>query len=54
MIANIRAGLGHVLATAPQLPTIDRWRALVRYIVSQIGSVLNVVITPKRQIRIDL
>jgi hypothetical protein len=36
MIANIRAGLGHVLATAPQLPTIDRWRALVRYIVSQI------------------
>jgi hypothetical protein len=36
MIANIRAGLEHVLATAPQLPTSDRWRALVRYIVSQI------------------
>ena len=36
MIANIRAGLEHVLATAPQLPSIDRWRALVRYIVSQI------------------
>ena len=36
MIANIREGLEHVLATAPQLPTIDRWRALVRYIVSQI------------------
>jgi hypothetical protein len=36
MIANIRAGLDHVLATAPQLPTIDRWRALVRYIVSKI------------------
>lgn len=36
MIANIRAGLEHVLATAPQLPTSDRWRALVRYIISQI------------------
>jgi len=36
MIANIRGGLEHVLATAPQLPTIDRWHALVRYIVSQI------------------
>ena len=36
MITNIREGLEHVLATAPQLPTIDRWRALVRYIVSQI------------------
>jgi hypothetical protein len=36
MIANIRRGLEHVLATAPQLPTIDRWHALVRYIVSQI------------------
>jgi Transposase DDE domain group 1 len=36
MIANIRAGLEHVLANAPQLPTSDRWRALVHYIVSQI------------------
>jgi hypothetical protein len=36
MIANIPEGLKHVLATAPHLPTIDRWRALVRYIVSQI------------------
>ena len=36
MIANVRGGLEHVLATAPQLPTIDRWHALVRYIVSQI------------------
>ena len=36
MIANIREGLEHVLANAPQLPTIDRWRALVRYIVNQI------------------
>ena len=36
MIANIRRGLDHVLASAPQLPKTDRWRALVRYIVSKI------------------
>jgi hypothetical protein len=36
MIANIRKGLDHVLATAPQLPKASRWPALVRYIVSRI------------------
>jgi hypothetical protein len=36
MIANIRKGLDHVLATAPQLPQTGRWPALVRYIVSKI------------------
>ena len=36
MIANIRRGLDHVLASAPQLRKTDRWRALVRYIVSKI------------------
>ena len=36
MIANIRKGLDHVLANAPQLPKTDRWRVLVRYIVDQI------------------
>jgi hypothetical protein len=36
MIANIRAGLESVPATAPRLPASDRWRTLVRYIVSQI------------------
>ncbi len=36
MIANIRAGLDHVLANAPQLPKMKRWRALVRYIVNKI------------------
>jgi len=36
MIANIRKGLEHVLATAPQLPEGERWPTLVRYIVSQI------------------
>ena len=38
MIANIRKGLEHVLATAPQLPKTGRWPALVRYIVSKILS----------------
>lgn len=36
MVANVRKGLGHVLANAPQLPKADRWRALVRYIVDKI------------------
>jgi Transposase DDE domain group 1 len=36
MIANIRKGLDHIRATAPQLPKRDRWRALIRYIVTQI------------------
>lgn len=36
MIANIRKGLDHIRATAPQLPKTDRWRALIRYIVAQI------------------
>jgi hypothetical protein len=36
MIANIRKGLDHIRATAPQLPKANRWRALIRYIVTQI------------------
>jgi len=36
MIANIRAGLDHVRANAPQLPKANCWRALVRYIVDKI------------------
>ena len=36
MISNIRAGLDHVLAAAPQLPKASRWSALVRYLVSKI------------------
>lgn len=36
MIANIRKGLDHALASAPQLPKAERWRALVRYIVNKI------------------
>jgi hypothetical protein len=36
MIANIRKGLDHIRATAPQLPKRERWRALLRYIIAQI------------------
>jgi Transposase DDE domain group 1 len=36
MIANIRAGLQHILAAAPQLPKPFRWKALVAYIVAKI------------------
>ena len=39
MIANVRQGLEHVLASAPQLPKTGRWPALVRYIVSKILAV---------------
>ena len=36
MIANVRAGLDIVVATAPQLTKPERWRALVRYIIGKI------------------
>ena len=36
MIANVRKGLDHALANAPQLPKAERWRILVRYIVERI------------------
>lgn len=36
MIANIRAGLQHILAAAPQLPKPARWKVLVTYIVDKI------------------
>jgi len=39
MLGAIRAGLDHVRATAPQLPTLSRWVALVRYIVERIIAV---------------
>ncbi|MHB1291404.1 MAG: transposase [Sulfuricella sp.] len=46
MIANIRKGLDPVLASAPQLPKADRWRALVRYIVSKIIAASPKNLTP--------
>lgn len=36
LVANVRAGLDHIRATAPQLPTALRWRQLARYIVDKI------------------
>jgi hypothetical protein len=36
LISNVRNGLQHVRATAPQLPDGNRWRALICYIVSKI------------------
>ena len=36
MIVNVRKGLDHVLASAPQLPKAGRWPALVRYIADKI------------------
>lgn len=36
MVAAIRKGLDQIRATAPQLPKLERWRALIRYIIDQI------------------
>lgn len=36
LVANVRAGLQHIRATAPQLPSVQRWQVLVRYIVEKI------------------
>lgn len=36
MVANIRKGLDHIMQTAPQLPKLDRWKSLLRYIVAKI------------------
>jgi hypothetical protein len=36
LVANVRKGLDTVLSTAPQLSKPERWRALVRYIVTKI------------------
>ena len=36
LVANVHAGLSHIMQTAPQLDKPQRWFALVRYIVAQI------------------
>lgn len=46
MIANVRKGLEIVLTSAPQLPKPDRWRALVRYIISKIADAKRELGTP--------
>lgn len=39
LVTNVRAGLQHIRATAPQLPSVHRWKALVGYIVDKIIAV---------------
>jgi len=46
MIANVRKGLDAVLASAPQLPKPDRWRALVRYIIAKIVAASQELVAP--------
>lgn len=36
LVANVRKGLAHIMATAPQLPRLQRWQALTKYIVAKI------------------
>jgi hypothetical protein len=36
LVASVRAGLQHIRSTVPQLPSAQKWRALVRYIVDKI------------------
>ncbi len=36
MIANIRAGIAHILGAAPQLTSAQRWYAMARYIAEKI------------------
>ncbi|WP_430233661.1 hypothetical protein [Nitrosomonas communis] len=36
MISCIRKGLDFILANAPQLPEVERWPTLVRYIIDKI------------------
>ena len=35
LIANVRAGLSHILSAAPQLDKAQRWPTMLRYIVRQ-------------------
>ena len=35
LIANVRAGLSHILSAAPQLDKAQRWPTMLRYIVGQ-------------------
>lgn len=36
MLANVRAAVEHVRRAAEQLPGLDRWRELLRYICARI------------------
>jgi hypothetical protein len=46
MIANVRAAIGHVKAIAQQLPSIDRWGALLHYICQRIVGPNSLSIPP--------
>jgi hypothetical protein len=41
MIANIRTALRHVRTVAEQLPTTDRWKTLLDYVVAKITQPRN-------------
>ncbi len=36
LVANVRAAISHVRRVAEQLPTVDRWKTLLNYIVARI------------------
>jgi hypothetical protein len=48
MITNIRKGLDFIRANAPQLPKVERWPTLIRYIVNEI-----IVAKPKIPLSFD-
>jgi hypothetical protein len=41
LIVNIRAALAHVKAAAEQMPNVDRWATLVRYVSQRITAALS-------------
>ena len=47
LIANIRAALSHVRAVAEQLPSADRWRTFLNYVVAKITRPLPPWLPPK-------
>ena len=41
LVVNIRAALQHVKSTAEQLPTVDRWATLLRYICQRFAPTIT-------------
>lgn len=48
LITNIRGELSHVRAVAEQLPSTDRWRAFLNYVVAKITRPLPPWIAPEQ------
>jgi hypothetical protein len=46
MIANVQAAIGHVKTIAQQLPGIDRWGTLLRYICQRIVGQNSLPVSP--------